>query len=124
MSSSRDKDRTLARLNKSLVNLADRVTKQRRKNVQLRSLQENYLPPDLDVYFHMKVQLSKQERKEREAERKENLQKLKERNETLRRRRQRRPARKSTKKLKLPSPSAKDQVYRGPTFDIVYTVPS
>ena len=51
------------------------------------------------------------------------IEKLRKQNEMSKARRNRKKV-SAPKQIRLPSPSAKDQVYRGPTFDIVYNFPA
>ena len=120
----RDKDKTLNRSEKSVNGLSHRVSRQRVKNNELKKLTENYHAPTIDGYFDIKVSQHEGLKKQQERERKKELVKLIKKNQKAREKRNRRVAKKPAKKIRIPSPSSKDQIYRGPTFDIVYTVPA
>ena len=120
----RDKNKTLNRLGNSVTGLTHRVSRQKLKNNDLKRLKENYHVPTLDVYFELKVCQYQEEKKHQESARKKELEKLVKKNQKSKEKRNRRLAKKTSKKIRLPSPSSKDQIYRGPTFDIVYTVPT
>jgi RNase P/RNase MRP subunit p29 len=46
----------LARLTKSVTGLTGRVSRQRKRNQQLKGLTENFQVPTVDFYFQLKVQ--------------------------------------------------------------------
>ena len=110
--------------------MSDKIVRQKSKKDRILNMLKHYHAPTVDVYFELKVCQYQFEKMEKEIERKKNIERLKKINEKHRQKPRQSPTKRPTfkrkvKNIRLGSPSMViGQVYKGSTFDIVYSTPT